>query len=151
MLINYTEYSPVINDIAQSTITKCTTMSSTMVDCNTQLSISIEKLRNTVSNGNIIEYLKPGTDTILSIPNSLPNSYSPKIIGSIGHSIYKLVVSNKLLAITFIMGSFAAFSALCANIIIERLNVFITNTFLCLKKFVSKIINCMMATDSYAN
>jgi hypothetical protein len=134
ILLNYTEYLPVINDTASIT-------NHTILLPN---DLSNFPKRGSVLGGDIIQhFFRPTIKTTHSLTNSLPNSFNPTIEPSILNSMYQFVMSNRNLAITFILGSFGALAAWCVGIISNGLNVFISNIFWSIKKFAGKIRNCM--------
>jgi hypothetical protein len=97
-------------------------------------------MSGSVLGGDIIQHLyRPNIETIHSLTNSLPNSTGPAVEPSILNSMYQSVMSNRNLAIPFILISFGPFTSGCVRIISNGLNVFFTNTFLTLKNFAVKV------------
>lgn len=120
ILLNYTEYLPVINDTASIT-------NHTILLPN---DLSNFPKSGSVLGGDIIQHFyRPTIETTHSLTNSLPNSFNPTIEPSILNSMYQFVMSNRNFAITFILVILAPMAAGCVGIISNGLNVFITNTF----------------------
>jgi hypothetical protein len=133
ILLNFTEYLSVINNTASSITNHTIPLPNVM---------SNFPMSGSVIGNDIIQHYSI-IETTHSLTNSLPNSFNPTIEPSILNPMYQFVMSNRNLAITFILGSFGALTAWCVGIISNGLNVFISNIFWSIKKFAAKIRNCM--------
>jgi len=119
ILLNFTEYLSVINNTASSITNHTIPLPNVM---------SNFPMSGSVIGNDIIQHYSI-IETTHSLTNSLPNSFNPTIEPSILNPMYQFVMSNRNLAITFILGSFGALTAWCVGIISNGLNVFISNIF----------------------